>query len=501
MILSPTRNQSSVNGEDHTGRMILELTRAMVASGFWRRVHQGDGLAAYSSGTADLFTAHSGLGYLTSGTWHTGGANSITNARAYIVVEEVVGGVATGRQFLLQRSSTTSVSGDRSLIIAFAWTPFTGSPDFDTAPSAPALCKVFGTLGINSVGSNVWLHLATSPHMEGAGGTIVLNYWVCDEPSGTTGDVCPFGVEAYDDTANEPAFGIFYDALVDASSADDHPCVIAIPNANASTTWEFGESATELPRTHHNAASSQTLYSVNYDVTGAVECAIHRIGLPNTGQYPNSSPAIAVDIGGKRPLYPAGVWLDDVPVAGPYKGCLESIEMLFAGAALWPDTYHASVADPDEPARISLGHVTVPWEVGVPRTGLASTNRTDLRRVMPIGAAGAAPTLDDYDPNSGSVIDPDDVLTVTYSGDIAEVAVLATYTTGSSPHTETIYARGQDFAPHVVDDSVEGVLEISRDPGWPGALTLTVVLTDTAGQQTVSTATYTLSAYLPTVTA
>lgn len=499
LIVSPThRNLTLANGADRTGWMMVTWARALVAGGFWRRKYQGDGLSAYSTGTTDLFTANTN-GYTTSGAWSAGvgGANSITNPKAYIVLEEVVSGSVTGRQAMMQRGSATGVGNDRLINMVFAWSPMTGSPAAATAPTAPAKSFTYGT--VNAGGVNVWQRLATSPQLGGVGGTLALNFWVCDEPSGATGNVCPWAIEGYDSSADEIAFSVVYEALLEAPATCTHPCAAIFPIVNAGATWEMGQAKTDISAPHGQSAGTALMIIDPTDNTTAVVGAITRDSFSSL-LWPNSSVAASplADVDGKFVKMPAIV---RKVTGGAFAGVCESLGGIPGATAVWPDTFHASIADAVEPPLLSWTHLTIPWEVGLARTGLASAaNHTDVRRVRANAVvAGDPPALTDLDPNDGSTIDPDDAITIDFTSveGLSEVGVFVTFTSGASQRTETAYAADGALAPYLVDDSTPGTLEVSRDPGWSGDFDLTIVFVDTKGQRTIATASYVLSASLP----
>lgn len=495
MIPAPSgQNLSATVATDNTGRAVMELTRFMVATGLWERAAQGDGAAVFSTGTADIFSANGGLGYTTSGAWNTGGANSFSNARAHVRLrEKTAGGSPTGREIVFQRGTGTTAGTDRNLCISFAWTGFTGSEDTVTAAATSTNSRMVCGSALNGAGGNFWVHLNTSPQIGGAGGPIVLNYWVCDESS--TGDVAPFGLVGYDSGADEAAVCLFYEALYDAAVADDHPCaVFAI--ATSGVAWEAGEAVSALP--DYWTATNQRLLTADGLAAG------ERINPPDAQSRPGTGGLVfGADADGNQPIYPLTVIVDTVP--NVVKGCCESIEQNFPASLdyMFPHTFHASVADPVEPPRLSLGYLTVPWLVGVTPTGITSNNRTDVRRYKATSTPDSGePELGTVDPSSGSEIDPEDSVTLPFSDAVglATVTVCATYADLGYPRTEAVYAGGAFFPPYEgTDDSTETELElvISRDPGWPADVVLTWVAVDGAGNVATGTVPYTLSSYLP----
>lgn len=472
----------------------------MVASSRWKRKSQGDGLAAYSTGTSDLFTSNGGLGYTTIGNWHTGGANSLSNAKAYVHLAELArdGVTPTGREVIFQRGSGTAAGNDRNVNVVFSVSALTVS---GSASAAPTGGQMLSGGAINGAGGNIWNRLATSPQIGGSGGTIYSHYWIGDNTTDYEG-VAPFGVVVYDGTAGEPAWQFFYEAVVtSADSSDPHP--FAVMGLGQSTSnWESQEALTDLSNTYFTTASQQ-MWSVS--PAGALTLSgINRITTPDATVRPGGANALTPDADSKFSLLPAIVWTD-VATNSACKGALETIELLLPTSTtyFWPTRFHSAVADAVEPARLSIGALTLRWVVGEGQlgSGVTSNNRTDVRRLVPLQQQpGSAPTLEDVTPSDGSTIDPDDTVTLEFSDDTDEVSVAITYTTGSTPHTETVYAGGQSFDPYVVDDSTAGVLEISRSPGWPGDADITVVLVG-SGQRVVEALSYSISEYLPTAEA
>lgn len=503
------RNQSTTSGTDHLGAIYLSVARALVATGFWRRKNQGDGQSAYSSGTGDLFTANSGLGYATSGAWNATVANSITHALAYAHLGEYVNGAFTGRELLLQRTTGTAAGDDLDAVMILSWEPFTGTPNANTAPTKPTKSRTYGNNDPNTAGDNVFIHLTTSPQMGGAGGTIIHNVWVCDTPGGTTEDVAPFWVEVYDSTADEPAFCFGYEALRDAAAGDDHPCLVCWP-VTAGTTWEFGETVSAVPATHVAASGNACMFGVSSADNSTIEhMSMLRFLFPNSTTEPGNGAGTAADVSSQYPILPAIIYTDVADTSpSVFKGVCENLETLFPQSShLWPNTMFASVAHATERARVSLGHVLLPWEVGVTRSGLSASDSTNLRRVL-----SSAPAADETDPELGTVspapgvIDPDEIISLAFSDEtaLAEVSVSATYSDLGYERTEAVYARGAYFAPYSgTDDGDATTLELafSRDPGFPGDVVFTWVAVDGSGNRATGTVSYTLSSYLPRSTA
>lgn len=506
------RNLLSVNGEDHAGRMFCEIARAFVASGGWRRKYQGDGLAAFSSGTSDLFTANSGLGYATTGAWPAGVANSMSNRKAYVVLQEMVGGVATGREILLQRVDTAAGGQDRNVIMYGAWEPFTGVPNANTAPSAPAKSAGVGTIN-SATGVNIYNHLATSPQMGGAGGTIAVNIWTPTEPGGTTENVQAFIVEWADSLSDEPAGFFIYEALVDAAAADLHPCVFTVVSGSG-TTWEAGEAIQALPPSHNSAGSTTTFRAVSaMDGSTITPCALLRLSGPDGRTFPSTGSATVVqqNVDAKSPIIPAFM-LEAATTSAPqaFKGRCQNLEQHYPKGVdhLWPNLMFASVAHATERPRASMGWFLVPWEVGATRTGITTVNSTDLYRLAAPGEAPdeTPPEIGTVSPAAASTIDPDEVITLPFSDDqtLAEVSVSATFSDLGYERTELVYAGGSYFAPYAgtdVGSDTALTLVFDRDPGFPGAVVFTWVAVDGSGNRATGAVSYGISSYLPSSTA
>ncbi len=489
-LSSALANSASAAGADHLGQGVMRLVRALVATSLWRRKHQGDGLAAYSSGTTDLFTAQSGAGYTSSGNWHTGGANSFSNALAYVVLEELdAEGATTGRQMLIQRGSQTTAGGDILLVWGFAWASgFTGTANATTAPATVgALSKVMGT--INGAGQNFFVHLATSPQIGGSGGAINFNFWT---PSASSyGDTASFGIEAYDDTANEPAFAVWYDAVTDAYDGDAHPNTIMFP-LSSGTTWEGGESATATPVVYSASDANKCLWMVDPADAGAVvNGTINGVRGSEGTARPATSISWRADANGDHAIWPASVSGESGSSAASYKGKLESVGMILGGgdqtSFVWPNTMFTAVEHDTEEPRASMGLYLLPAYVGFARTA-GGSSQTNLRTVQGAPAPDTTPpTVTLITPVSLTDIARDTPIKLEFSDDqgLAYYVLMAVYPTlrradvivdGSDP-------EGLDVRYTVTPTTVDGKqrYEVVHEGGWPAAGFLRLIPIDTSG--------------------
>ncbi len=499
LVLDATyRNRSSANGEDHLGRIYIELAAALVASGFWRRKNQGDGQSEYSSGTSTLFTANGGLGYATSGAWNTAVANSISYPKAYIHLGEYVDGAFTGREMLLQRGSSAVAGADRNAVLVFAWEPFTGTPNATTAPTRPTKSHRYRSGDPNSSGVNIFVTLATSPQMGGSGGVIYHNVWVCDAPGGTTADVCPFWLEVYDGDSDEPAFCVGYESLRRAAAADDHPCVVSFPNTTGAT-WEFGQTVGASPLSHSGSTGSGSLYSVSSaDGTSVEQMAMVSYRTPDGTTRPGSATEISDDVSSEYPILPCYVW-SDVNDTSPaaIKGVCENLETLFPTANhLWPTTLFSLVAHATERPRVSFGHVLAPWEVGVSRGGLTASNRTDLRTVYEAITSPdtTAPVIGGFSPAAGAVAYTQ-AITVPISDNLDELLVYELWAEFAGRPDERVWSGGAFSSDYSTSSALSGGnLVVRRDAGWPAAFTLKARAYDEDGNvSNTGSAAYTIS--------
>lgn len=488
MILSPTyRNLSAGQNTDRAGKIVLDLVAALVGTTLWRRKHQGDGLAAYSSGTASLFTAHGGTGYATANTaglWPTGVANSFTNILAYIMLEELdEAGVPTGRQIAFQRHTGSNSTVCNNLTVAFSWTGLTGTADADTCPATGNVAYLCGT-SLNAGGTANFLGSLPGGSYE-IPDALTINYsiWVPDGLSGTTEDVAPFQLVLYDGASATFGSVLLYEATL-GTTGDPHPCVAAW------STWSaaYGESVTV--GTYSNfAATGQGLWACN--AAGTVsQASWTAFRFPSSTVSPATTVAGTKDLAGVLPMFPAMAWMDTTP--GVFKGRAESGKFYVptTNDYVFPHTAFADAPHATEPPMVLCGCMAWPWEVGLnPTHATASVDRTDMATMflpeVPDVPDTTAPTVTRVSPvgklskTSAVVLDITEAslgpyfLAARFPGTTLplEPVYFSTIPNERTPYTVTVSANG------------EGVirLTIRRRVGWTHSPTFEIFAIDTSG--------------------
>ena len=95
-------------GQDRFGHVLIKLKDTLVARG-WTVEGSGDGQSVFArngqtAGPYDVFTSGTGY-YVGGGEWSVGGANTISNTNAWMILREPA---PSTRELLLQRSSSTA---------------------------------------------------------------------------------------------------------------------------------------------------------------------------------------------------------------------------------------------------------------------------------------------------------------------------------------------------------------------------------------------------------
>jgi hypothetical protein len=407
-------------GTDRVGKLLLagverwELDYQVDGNG-WRIHGWGDGGAASSMVLGNNgFTGNGGKGYLdTATTWALSAtANTITRPRAWFRIAEFVGGVATGRQVVFQRSSTTTDNGENPVLCAASVTGFTGSGNATSPPTGGTYVYLTGSgstfngVGFLLGGSNVNINDAV---------TLVGQVLSSTEP---VSGVMPIGLLCHDKTNSAVRWCFTIEALLQHAAADAHPLVAWC------YTWSsiIGGPAISSSATMFNATTS----NVYTPVAGVWEnFQVARFNTPDNVSHPiggASATHIAND-DGKYPALPAYVCPDVVNVTH-FKGRMDSIRVHLPASAshLPPATYHCATPVTGEDPRLSAGHITyVAYDGFVPDwTGAA--DRTDLVTLDPNVVAAVpdvtAPTVTLISPVSLEDIADDQAITLEFDDDV-----------------------------------------------------------------------------------
>jgi hypothetical protein len=460
-------------GTDRVGKLLLAgLDRwtmdYLVGGNGWRIHGWGDGGSAFSNTLDNYgFTGNSGKGYLdTSTAWASSAvANTITRPRAWFRIAEYVGGVATGRQVIFQRSSTTSDNGENNLICAMSLTGFTGSGLADSPPSGgtfvylTGVSATFNGVGFQIGGSNVNINASAD--------LLVGQVLSSTEP---VNGVMPIGLLCHNKTSSAVRWSFTIEAVQQAAAADAHPLVAWC------YTWSsiIGGPAINSSATMFNATTSNVYTPVN----GTWEnFQIARFSTPDNVVHPvggASATHIAND-DGKLPALPAYVCPDVVNVTH-FKGRLDSIRVHLPTSTshLPPATYHCATPHATEDPRASAGHITYVAYDGFAYDWTGAADRTDLVTLDPNVVEAVpdttAPEIANISPAPGSAIEDDEVIEfdVTDAGDIAYLAIYARYL--DKRDYDVVYAHSE-FAPKYAGSTVEEI-----EGGYHFAITRAVAL-------------------------
>jgi hypothetical protein len=490
-------------GVDKWGKMWIVFKRALESTGLWRQKGAGDGLSATTTGSTDIFTSNSGNGYLTSGgtTWLAaqGTANSFSNILAWFVMEELDGaGVPTGRQFGVQRSSTTATGGEQQFNIRWTFTGFSGATSANTAPAsgtsvALAGSGLFGTAGVSmvAVGGMATCAIATAT---------TINFTVLIPNASESKGVAPFVLWA--SLGTDLGLTFFYEVLKEVASADAHPCVVMMDAWSAMYGEAYGSGLSSVSGTSTNGWAT--------DNAGTVQTVSVEQWRDNQGRLypaPSSSTAPTADADGKYLIRPVSWSVRTSGLTAMPKGISKYLTSGVLGGLGYftPATFHAAVADAVEPPRVACGWFQWPWIVGTYMTGQGGTvanNRTDVRSVLQSRTADSTPpTLSAFSPAAGAIAYNQAIsINVTDSaGLLARYVVTAEF---ASQPDETIWDGAQFSSDYDAFSTATAIsngygLSIRRDVGWPAAFTLRVRAWDTDNNTATTTAAYTITGTNP----
>lgn len=335
------QNLALVKNEDRLGKWFIHMIAALVARG-WTVEGSGDGLAqvrnrTQTAGPYNVFT--SGLGYYTGGgVWSAslGGANSITNTRAWFIIKEPA---PSTRAFCFQRSSWGGSSGYECFITAsMAPTGFaTSGAAANAPPAANGALQHFIYGGThNNVGSDYFggtlVEIADAV-------TLIGNMLV--STTARAGNVWPFRFTVYNSTAALVRCGMVYEALIETVTGDPDPYIVKCD------LWfdAFGSPgvAPSVAQAYQGRADSGTVSSLYFEY-----------GAGAGGTYPNSGATANAD--GKirpRPIFIVGP-------GGRYKGRCESLVYNYQ-ARNYPSTLDLASANP----YLYAGMFLLDWKTGV----------------------------------------------------------------------------------------------------------------------------------------
>jgi hypothetical protein len=323
---------------DKIGMMWMSLKAALVASGRWRVRGSGDGKAAFQlmgqtagvAGSFDIFTASppwnaAGMAYNTR-------ANSISNASAWLVLEEI----ASGRVYVVQRDAG-AVFPETSFVVAAAGVATTGASAtvLPARTGSQATLNPSGTYPTNqgdynpSSASQAWLQFAV-------------------DNSVRPGNVSPWWFAMWNKTSNRSMWASMWLQLVDVDPGTTNPVVAAGGN------WSnvFG--------TVGDGAQGPTINgSIWKGGNGWLPC--------------NISYRTNVGIGASPPLYQQlstdskyrteRPWILQPSVGSRIVGRVEDA-YLNKVAREYPATYGIAGAEP----RLTLGHLILPWTATAPES-------------------------------------------------------------------------------------------------------------------------------------
>jgi len=334
---------------DKFGQLLIALKTALVASGRWRVRGSGDGKAAFQlmgqtggiAGSFDVFTASPAWSQDTSA-YNAARNNSITQPRAWLLLEEI----ASGRVLLAQRvayngGANESISGTVAVATAVASsgatanTPpvLTGNSAFlagnawnDNGNNSPQFCDgAFGDFAIGSTHQG-WLQIGV-------------------ETAARAGNVSPWYFAVWNRTTGTRAMGAIWESLTDVDVGQTHPLACAF-GAWSRVFGTIGNGSTGP--IHAGSAwrggDTLALCTLGYQQLvgiGATPPAYQQAG--NDGKFRTERPWVLVPSIGSRLL-----------------GRLEHA-YLNKVSREYPTTYNVLDAE----ARLTLGHLIVPWQTGI----------------------------------------------------------------------------------------------------------------------------------------
>ena len=194
------------------------------------------------------------------------------------------------------------------------------------------------------------------------------------------------------------------------------------------------------------------------------------------------------------PIFRAQCYLDDTTPT--FKGVAETLRVVLppSSSYCFPHTAFSAVAHATEDPLVLLGHLATIGDVGYsPTSQFAVVDRTDMRTLFPDAPDSdtTAPDISAFSPAAGDIAyDQTISATATDNVGIASVAIYATY----ADRTEQLYeGTGSDFG----GSATSRPLTALHTGGWVGPFTLTMVVTDTAGNRTSASAAYTISGTNP----
>lgn len=486
VMLSANALKSLTGNNDVAGAILLTYFRACIASGFWEQFGAGDGIATFTTTTTDIFTA--GTGYKTSGTWASVLANSVSNPLAWMCIrEKASGGGYTGRMMAFQRGSGTALGNDRFNVFGFSRAGWSGTPSatvmFPTGTYysvwGPGPSATFGSAGHSFITNG-------SAYLGGGTGTTTnYNIWVTDAYSAQ--GIASNAVE-WTQAASWGSI-IAYEALKTAP-ADTDP-YMTIGGEDLFGVATLGSSTVAW-------ATSGTVACQCYDRTTTLRRAVFDKFNDAVGTVrPPSTTPISIEAGSTYPIFPIQVSCNSATAA--FKGVCENFEQVMVGGINWMNraTFHASVLDPVEKARLSLGNACLPWAVGLGAVPSTPGNKTDVRAAQPTTVVDStAPTVGAFTPAAGAISATQTItipVTDTSPGLVKRVKISIDY---SSPDRHEIAFDGlsvvggydADYLGSTVSAIANGYQYVVVPvAGWRGAMSVRVTVTDSSGNVTEGT--------------
>ncbi len=335
------QNLSLVTNEDRLGKLLLAMVNALVARG-WTVEGSGDGIAAVqnrtqTAGPYNVFT--SGLGYYTgAGLWAAalGGANKISNTRAWIIVKEPA---PSTRAFCFQRSNVASTGYEAYLVASLAYGGFaTSGATFNAPPAAVGTSQVLFGTAHNGNGADYIIYTAGTA-IAGSN-TLIANMMISDTAKG--GNSWPWMLVLYNSTLATRVAGMMYESLVETVAGDADPVVSCVGLfANV-----FGAP---------NVAPGMTYMARRDDGTAITNLVLISYTATVFGGMPATTPSVNSD--GKLRSLPIFM---QAGTGGHYKGRMEHASYNMQ-ARTYPSTLDLATATP----RIYLGCMLYPWKTAI----------------------------------------------------------------------------------------------------------------------------------------
>jgi hypothetical protein len=346
-----TTNRLIPSTSDKIGAVIINLKNALVAATTWRVRGSGDGVAAFQlmgqtagvGGSYDIFT--SGAGYLASGTgWGQFGsptkANSITNMRAWVVLQEIV----SGRCLTIQRCAQNAQYDAHTLTACMSDGVASTGATANTPPAMTGRSQYLVNTAFNTTAYDNYVSHDANGALIGS----TVEWWqqIAVEDVADPAGVASWYFTVWSRTGNASVMGGFWQQLSDVDTLVT-PFVAVM--GNPTRVWG----------TVGTAASGQLHTAVPNNMKTLDDSAICTIEVP-------SNMGIGVTPSLYQQLNNASKWRTHRPwVLKPAQGSkhIGRFKHFFLNKLNreYPSTYGVATAD----ARLTLGHYLVPWATGV----------------------------------------------------------------------------------------------------------------------------------------